>query len=710
MALELSNLPGCTVRSVAAEPGAPRVLEAEHAIRADDPGALEIGTAVSYTDPDWGLIFVGEVVERRRVYRDGEGIVYRCEDAYRILQKTPATIAAGPGRTAAVAFPAGTQAADALAAVLDPVAGLFPGGIGVGVSGALPETEKGGETIEEWLDEILASTPGGVAFVEPHGGSPRLVLADYYSGPSLVLTVGNYGAVNLESGAPLLAGGEAGETLAPKYRALAIEGEGIFRRRRMEYIPTTYPSDGSDEFRWYAPVRAILTPYRESGQWKDGTRAVLRIGGGGGVVIVVEDPPFVQNDGWPYFFLNVPARNAAGTFRKVEAWFDYTSWEGPLVVRAEESGGGGSGESGGEGSGGGSGDSGSGGNGSGGSGGSGSGNSGGGGGGAAGGEGERREMLTGYFVYEDGDQSVDPRPELAELAAARRTRIAGAADPRGELTVRLKGPCPDLKIGAAISNFGGMRVRRILYDVPAREISLELSDIPIREATFEAKHRRRVWRMTGTQNWRRTPRRAGRFRRKGPTWECFPGDPPYRMRDDDRGPFRSEAQARRECGDWWWFCLDPEKGQCWVSSQPAEGADGSKWSSEEDCRAACTGSGPAGFICEDGMCLEVFGEVSGAFPSYGECCANCSGCEMPSGGSGQSGASGSGQAGPQIGATLDCYPPNAAVRAILLSPRGNVVGVECLECGEIEVLTDVTCEEDGSLTKHFESIRYVKCP
>jgi len=162
MAVELSTLPGCTVRSVTVEANAARVLEAEHAVRVDSGSILDVGTEVTYTDPDLGLLFVGKIVERRDAYRPGEGVVYSAADSYRLLAKTPATIAVGAGRTSRIKLAEGTTISDALTTLLSGASGFFPGGISIsGVTGALPSLDKGGQSMDTWMDDVLRYSGGG---------------------------------------------------------------------------------------------------------------------------------------------------------------------------------------------------------------------------------------------------------------------------------------------------------------------------------------------------------------------------------------------------------------------------------------------------------------------------------------------------------------------------------------------------------------------
>lgn len=471
MALELATLAGCTVRSVTVEPNAPRVLEAEHAVRIDSPDVLSVGTEVQYTDPDLGLIFVGKIVERPKAYRGGEGVTYRAADNYRLLVKRPATVTAGAYRTGKVKIEEGTAIADALTTILSGAAGVFPGGVSVdGVSGNLPALDKGGQAIDTWLDDLLKYTEGGIAYCEPNAGSPLLRITDYYSSPGVTLRAGEYNVINPVNGELLLVEGETGESANNKYQRLTLEGAGRFHRHRGRYMRVTYPPlpgeplDPDDPyegfFRAYLPAgeAAVLGRFINNGKCADLVSAVVRVGGV--LVYVFENPPVIYPDeGQPFFLLPLGGIIAEDRWPTVEVWAHYTAYLGPMNASAEGT--------------------------------------------DPALDGESWEIHDEYFTYTDDEpaNNVDHLPALQDLATRRYKRQGWTVDKTGRLSVHIKGLNANLQIGSPVSNFDNMRVRRMSYDLVKRDIVLELSDVPLRDVVEAAKTRAKIRTLAGTKNW-----------------------------------------------------------------------------------------------------------------------------------------------------------------------------------------------------------------
>ncbi len=471
MAVELSTLAGCTVRSVTVESNAARVLEAEHAVKVDSGAVLAVGTAVQYTDPDLGLIFSGKIVERTKAYRGGEGVTYRAADAYRLLAKHPAVIVAGATRTGKIKIKEGTSITDALTTILTGASGFFPGGIAVdGVSGALPALDKGGQSMDTWLDDLLKYTEGGIALCEPNGGSPRLHITDYYSSPGVTLRVGSYNVINPVNGELLLVEGETGQSINNKYRKLTMEGAGRFHRYRGRYMDVTYPplpgqpddpDDPYDEFfRVYLPEgeAAILGRFINDGECLDAVVLIVRVGG---ILVYKFENPIVvyPDDGQPFFVIPLGGILVENHWPTVEVWAHYTAYLGPLNVSVEGT--------------------------------------------DPALDGELWEIHSERFAYTDDEpeNNVDHTAELQSLATRRYKRQGWSSDKTGSLAVHVKGLNASLKVGSPVTNFDNMRVRRMRYDLVKRDIVLELSDVPLREALEAAKTKAKIRTQAGTRNW-----------------------------------------------------------------------------------------------------------------------------------------------------------------------------------------------------------------
>lgn len=473
MALELATLAGCTVRSVTVEPNAPRVLEAEHAVRVDSGAVLQAGAEVQYTDPDLGLIFTGKIAEKPKAYRRGEGVTYRAADAYRGLVKNPATIVSGSYRTGMIKIEEGTAIADALTTILSGAAGLFPGGVVIdGVTGDLPALDKGGQAMDTWLDDLLKYTECGIAYCEPNGGSPRLCVTDYYSSNGVSLRVGEYNVINPVSGELLLTEGETGESTNNKYRKLTLEGAGRFHRHRGKYMRVTYPPlpgqplDPNDPyssfFKAHLPAgeSAVLSRFISDGACSDILYVIARVGGI--LVYKFPDPIVVHNNGQPFFVLPMGGIVVEDRWPTVEVWAHYTAYLGPMNASAEGT--------------------------------------------DPALDGEAWEIHDEHFIYTDDEpaNNIDGSAALQALATRRYKRQGWTVDKTGSLGVHIKGLNTNLKLGSPVSNFDNMRVRRMRYDLVKRDIVVELSDVPLREVVEWAKTRAKIRTQAGTRNWWQT--------------------------------------------------------------------------------------------------------------------------------------------------------------------------------------------------------------
>lgn len=711
MVAELSELAGVTVNRIAIQPGAARILEAEHAVAVDSPAALTEGDDVTFTDPDLGTVFVGRLIRKRKTHSDGEGVSYECADLMNLLPKTAATVETDAGRTGKIAIAAGTSIPAALNLVLSAVAAKFPGGVEIApeITGQIPALDRGGQTIDTWVEDILSNTTGGIAYVDPNDGNPKLVVEDYFSAPAVQVRKGEFNLVNPNPGELVLAGGEAGASLAGKVAKLTWEGAGRFKRHRSRFLAVTYPeatSENVNEYRFYLPPgeRAILTRYIEDGECKDGVKAAVRIGGGNGLVLDWENPGYRQNNGNPYFFMRLPARNVDGSFRKVEAWFDYTSWDGPLVVSSESA--------------------------------------------DPRLDGEKWEIHEEFFVYEDDLSGNDVSHEsiMQALVDARHSRSGNVIDEDGSYNIHIKGLNPNLKLGSPIVNLGGGRVQSIEIDVPNRDLMLRISNKPIRRPLESAKAAARV-NSPESQNWDENEnsipaaapencfagwrevnadpvagaggpagnaggggwaggarggfglggRRAGGVNSGPASWECLANGECVPS-DNPNGRYRTETECLSKCA-YQWDC-DADTGWCFDTDQPEM-----PYMDRDTCDPNCTPpSGNQKSVENDnGTCVQR-NDASGEYADDGECAA----------------------AGGQTGTAVPRYEPapevvkshncescgsyDGAIRSIAEGPGGKILGVGCLPCAQTEVVTDVSFDPNScEVTVTKDTVFYPKC-
>lgn len=660
MALELSTLAGCTVRSVTVEPNAPAVLEAEHAVRVDSPAVLTAGTEVQYTDPDLGLIFTGKIAERPKAYRGGEGVTYRAADAYRLLVKHPATVTAGPSRTGQVKIAEGTAITDALTTILAGAAGFFPGGVAIdGVTGDLPAIDKGGQAMDTWLDDLLKYTEGGIAYCEPNGGSPRLRVTDYYSSPGVTLRVGEYNVINPVTGELLLVEGETGQSANNKYKKLTLEGAGRFHRHRGRYMQVTYPPlpgqplDPNDPYSAFfkaqlpAGESAVLSRFISNGVCADICYLIARVGGI--LVFKFPDPIVVHNNGQPFFVLPMGGIAVGDRWPAVEVWAHYTAYLGPVNASVEGT--------------------------------------------DPALDGEAWEIHNEHFIYTDDEpaNNVDHTAALQSLATRRYKRQGWTVDKTGTLAVHIKGLNANLKIGSPVSNFDNMRVRRMRYDLVQRDIVLELSDVPLREAVEWAKTRAKLRTQAGTGNWWQNRDNDDRM-------NCFAGWTALNADGSTvQGPSGTRSGARRS--------FDCVAGDC-VERDGTSGA----FSTRDACEKRCGKS----YDCHNNLlgqkrCAPRNDDL-GTYPTLQDCIDD--GCETG------------------VETTWDCPPAGPPCQAVFGPGGAYETKEDCealCEAGEgppdpdepdeedqddpptgpktIEVLVDATCDhETGDIVKTFKTI------
>lgn len=250
-------------------PNQARILTLEHAIRFDDvDNRLTMDAQVIYTDPDLGTVFVGRIFEIERKGESGEGVIYRATDIMRFMHKTPARIVCNlseppysdpPLRlgTTRLHILEGTEIDDCLSEVLSSIMltgwNFLPLGLDYGLLPGLTlykALDKGGMSIGTWIDDILDQTEGGVAYIVPvlvlGNWLDKLVVADFYAQPSVTLTIGEYeDAVPLAS-EPLVVSMDLKESTDNKFYKVTVEGGGDWERKVGAYIAPLICSIGGN--------------------------------------------------------------------------------------------------------------------------------------------------------------------------------------------------------------------------------------------------------------------------------------------------------------------------------------------------------------------------------------------------------------------------------------------------------------------------------
>lgn len=472
MPQELSVLANCEVRSGRILPNQARTLEVFHAVRVDNVAALAIGDAVTYTDPDLGLWFVGKIVNIKKEYKDGEGIIYECADVYRTLSKQAAKRICNGNQTTKIQYEAGTSVQLAITQVTQGVS-IFPGGTDMSgiVDVGTPAMDKAGQTIDTWLDDLLSSVDGGIAYVDPNAGNPKLVITDFYGAPPVALTTGSYNVVNPASGDLLLKSGSIGKSINRKYGKITIEGSGRYRRFDKRFIfgrmITIHQALGLFQCRWYIDDKYILKRYiDENGTCQDGISMRLRVGGNdnpSAKIYDITNPPFGYDPDEDRFFFWYTIKVAGATFGglpqapQLDAWFSYTVWTGPYTQTVI-------------------------------------------GDATLTNEGEYVEQHPEFYRYESPWLTVDFSTQCFALLTALQAKHGGTADISGSVVIHIKGLEPDLQLGSAITNFDNMRVRQLGFNFVTREMQLEVSNIPLREDVSQVKNDLAVRTVLG-RNW-----------------------------------------------------------------------------------------------------------------------------------------------------------------------------------------------------------------
>jgi hypothetical protein len=733
MTTALDTVSKLTVTRMNWAPNQARTLEAIHDVKVTDGAALPAGTVVSYTDPDLGYVFFGKIVSVSKAYADGEGLRYSCSDAYRTLVKQTAAIATigNDGRSSRIKFEEGTDLGEAIDAVLaEQQATLFPGGVDKGtLSGITPLIDKGGQKIDTWLDDLLEVTDSHVAWVDPNSGTPKFVFKDYNAQPSITLVQGTYNIIPISSGDLVLQEGKFGESLNDKYKSITLEGGGRWLRHEEEYIDAelTFVDEevGLFQYRWYVPDDKKMTcVYIEDGQCVSKCLMRLKVGDGEDAIIEdVENPAMgVDDDGRQFFFLNmkIHGTNIGGGFAppQVEAWFDYTTYEGPLLVTKTSTDP------------------------------------------KLDNEGELWEQHPEYCLYEDeGGIVEDPTTLMQAMVDALFERFSNDADEQGSVSIHVKGLDPDLQPGSKVSNFNDMQVRQLTYDLVGRTIRCELSGVPLRGDVKTVKQRAKdltLERNNWYQNRSRdkkccfndnnlsdimTNENGDPIERDSPEtetftgYECQMGDCVEVTADSreeaDRISFRTLEDCQRVCGTGKGYRCVSCEGCIQTEQEPEFATEDECLDFMNDPLEDCTPPGDASckYNCKaNGDCVQA---ANGAWDTLVECQDRCFPFGSGPGGSGSGGVDGSGFGsgvggsapasttasggggkivccGPGPFGTSDPeaeLPPNKFVNCVVLDKFGHVQLIYCSEAsgiggggsgftGTIEVVCNVSCSGD----------------
>jgi len=474
MAIELATRDRVTVLSLQRGLNQAAVLTAREERKVDDPAVLAVGTEVQYTDPDLGLVFFGRIVAIRKSFSDGEGVTYECADPYRTLAKQPALL----GNSTRIRIFEGRDS-DLLAAnILNGLpSGTLPGGFDTtALSGyAMTKQDKAGQSVDTWLDAIMKLTGDIVAWVEPNAGSPKLWFREYESQPDLTLQIGDYEVVQpVKDGDPLLVDAQLGQALDKKYRGVRVEGCGTWERFVDKFIEGTLISGDAStmtyEYRFILPEEFATGRYMlDAETCQEYTEAKFLIGYSGANPISYHIPglPISYDDATGEYFFPLLLRRMGIFFDYpppvpiVSGYFTYTGWTGPSAIEVVSSDP------------------------------------------NLAGEGlfvmQRNDMV----VYVSADYSRNDAPKMTALAAELYDRHSGAADAFGSAAVHIKGLNPDVVLGARLTNaqFNSARIRSIRYDFTGRNMDLECSDLPVREAVENAKKRSQLNTEDGDNWW-----------------------------------------------------------------------------------------------------------------------------------------------------------------------------------------------------------------
>ncbi|KKN73355.1 hypothetical protein LCGC14_0401680 [marine sediment metagenome] len=576
MTTALETVTGLTVEHKTLTANGAAVLQVRHDVPIDSLLILKEGESVSYTDFELGLQFKGKITTVRPNFATGEGLQYICADAYRTLAKTPGFITGDNGKKSAkVKFLEGTLMKSALNALLIelPISIIFPGGVDLTdlPNPVIPTTDKGGQFLDTWIDDLLENTEGGIAQVElDSNGDPVLKFRDFYAQPDITLEIGNFNTLSpVGGGDPVLEQANAGKTLDRKFKRIVIEGCGEFTRREDVFIAGvgTPLGDPDDTTRW----KFTFPEKRVTGRFLDPDGKCFDI------FIMKFQQGFSTGLEFSNFFINpaiflfeeldgqmfalVDTRMVGSsnvTVVTTQAWFTYTSYDGPIIadkISADA---------------------------------------------ALDNEGDYWEDMPEFFKYTDENAVVivDDATKMQPFADALFKRFSELPDLSGSVRIHVKGVKSDLRIGSRLTNseFENARIHRINIDYVERSRILEVSTLPIRE-TFA---------LLKLQRAQKTLPRGGWLRNKSNDNQtnCFCGGPIW-TDDGGGGVGGLLGNLGRNVDGESWECI-----QC--HCQRLNNANG-QFATELDCERVCNDDGPAGYTfvdCAGCVCAEQGGDFA----------------------------------------------------------------------------------------------------
>ena len=686
----LESLEHATVATGQWSPNSARTIQVRHEIPVDDARKLAAGDEVTYTDPDLGVVFVGKVTRVTPNYNDGEGFTYQCADAYRTLSKTPAFIVAANGkRMSKIKFVKGTLIHTAIDTLFADAAitSLFPGGIDKSAleNNALPEIDKGGQNYDVWIDDLLNNTTGGICYVDPNDGSPKLVFRDFYLEPDVTLQIGSFEPLTPAGGDdPVMESANAGDTTDRKYERVIMEGCGDWLRKEDVLIqPTLLGFDAEREavkIAFIFPEELVTGRYLDGeGKCRDDIIALITVGfedtgsapvpnpqrtfelhnfpvepnpGGGmrGVIWIRQTGVFDEPD--PDFSINVVGR------------FFYTAYIGPILGEAITTDP------------------------------------------ALADEGAYWEHHPEFFkftgpamaIQPDGYTSVDQTSFLQTLADERFDRFAEGVDTDGSIRTHVSGIEASLKPGSRITNpeFNDTRVQSISWDFVQRSHELQVSTIPLRDdfkrfkqEVMEQSREGGGWYQNkdeetncfcGGQVFQDEAGPTGGDDDGARTWDCDQQGQ-CQERNDDRGQYQNQQDCEDDCAWRSWEFVD-----C-VGCSPRKDVNG-----QYPNQAACEAANPDPFadcdwICNSGLGCVPVPDGMGVYETRAACEAACEGGnESGSGDPGTGGGSGLSVADPvDPFKSFDCGGCFSGgsfgfVQAIVVNDKGEVNNVTCNTC------------------------------
>lgn len=733
----LETVAGLTVLGMTWAPNQARTLRAFHATTVDSSTFLPEGTAVTYTDPDLGLCFKGKITEYRKAYRNGEGVEYQCADAYRTLTKTPAMIDVNGLKTTRLSFVTGTSIKDIITKIFNGsnLGTYLPGGLDFTLADAdTPAVDKGGQSVDTWLNDLLECTAGGIAWVDPNAGSPSLEVTDFTTSPSVTLIQGTFAIIHPVSGDLILEGGDVGKSLNRKYEKVSVQGCGYFKRYELEWLSgVLYETDEvlhRYTYRFYipgTPGKRVLCRYiNADGECGEGCKMRLKFGFDPDAILLTQtvfdiDNPVFQTDETGRMFLGVIVQISGfiidGGPPAVDVWATYTLEEGPMVhtITSTDP--------------------------------------------KLAGEGTFIEQHEEFVKYEGPSGNIDQSALLAAVAASLAARYCDQADTIGSLGIHIEGIDANLQLGSPVTNFSNARVQSVDYDFVKRSMNISISTVPLREKIKSAKQDQKDGTLEGG-NWYQArgkiynncfceggvntsdengfPNGGGGGGPpgvpKGPggppplpgrSWDCNKLLIPWQCdeRPDLLGAFRTE----RECKD---RCVEPENKfkfvKC-VGCVAAQGVADGQYKTEADCKAAHPqGSDYLYNLCK-WTCNRNIGCVAGVDGTYATK-QNClDKCKQTGSGYGSGGIPGSPSSRPPPGSgsggfSLGC-PCSGAIKGISVGPDGTIKGVSCgtvnptpASGGQsgyctgtqntVTLLKDIYLNGDGTWTKTFVTLTY----